>query len=109
MAVGLGYGEAGAGLMSSKPRRPDQPLLSRALMSWLVFVGLIGGTTTLWVVGVAGETESAAVAHTMGLVTFSLFALFYSFAAKDDRRTMFTSDTVLDRTFLRMTGLTVSP
>ena len=43
----------------------------------------------------------------MGVVTFSLFNLFFSIAVKDERETAFSLDTFADRTFLRTTGLSV--
>ena len=49
-AIGLGYGQPAAGLMDRKPRPPDQPILPRALMFWLVIVGLIVGIGTLGVI-----------------------------------------------------------
>jgi Ca2+-transporting ATPase len=41
-AIGLGYGNPATNLMDREPRRPDQPILTRALMFWLVAVGIIG-------------------------------------------------------------------
>ena len=50
---------------------------------------------------------SEPVAHTMGVVTFSLFTLLFSIATKDERRTAFTLDTVSDKTFTKATGLSI--
>jgi P-type Ca2+ transporter type 2C len=106
-AVGLGYGKPAAGLMDHKPRQPDQPILTRGLFIWLVTVGLIMGTGTLGVLGWAEQARTEAVAHTMGVVTFSLFALFFSIATKDERRTLFSLDTFADKTFNIATGASV--
>src|ERR1700722_688517 len=46
----------------------------------------------------------ADVAHTMGVVTFSLYALFFSIVTRDERRTAFSLDTVSDKTFNIATG-----
>ena len=41
----------------------------------------------------------------MGVVTFSLLNLFFSFEAKDERQSAFSLDTFSDRTFILTTGL----
>jgi len=98
-AIGLGYGEHAPGLMERKPRRPDRPILTRGLMIWLIVIGLVMGTGTLGVASWAEQERTAAIAHTMGLVTFSLFCLFFSITTRDEWRTAFSLDTFSDRTF----------
>ena len=44
----------------------------------------------------------------MGVVTFSLYALFFSIATKDERKTVFSLDTVADKTFNIVTGVSVA-
>jgi Ca2+-transporting ATPase len=73
-------------------------------MAWLVTVGVVVGAGTLGVLAWAGRSHPAEVAHTMGVVTFSLYALFFSIATKDERRTVFSLDTFADRTFALATG-----
>ena len=85
--------------MERKPRRPDRPILTRGLMIWLIAIGLVMGTGTLGVASWAEQERTAAIAHTMGLVTFSLFCLFFSITTRDERRTVFSLDTFSDRTF----------
>jgi len=106
-AIGLGYGTPAAGLMDRKPRQPDEPILPRGLFVWLVTAGLIVGAGTLGVLSWAEQVRTEAVAHTMGVVTFSLFALFFSIATKDERRTVFSLDTFADKTFNVATGVSV--
>jgi len=106
-AIGLGYGKPAEGLMDRKPRRPDQPILPRALMVWLIIVGLVMGVGTLGVISWAEQAHTRPIAHTMGVVTFSLFALFFSIATKDERRTVFSLDTFSDKTFNIATGVSV--
>ena len=65
------------------------------------------GAGTLGVISWAEHIYTEAVAHTMGMVTFSLFTLFFSIATKDERRTAFTLDTLSDKTFARATGISV--
>ncbi len=104
-AVGLGFGQPAAGLMEREPRRPDQPILTRGLIIWLIGVGLVMGIGTLGVISWAEQANTATVAHTMGLVTFSLYNLFFSIETKDEDWTAFSLDTISDKTFLISTGL----
>ena len=93
-AVGLGYGEPGAGLMERRPRDPEEPILPRATMLWLVSIGLIIGAATLGVITWAEAAFDRPVALTMGVVTFSLASLLFSLATRDESRTVFTLDTI---------------
>jgi len=106
-AIGLGYGKAAEGLMDRKPRQPDQPILSRGLLIWLAAAGLVMGVGTLGVLSWAEQAHTLVIAHTMGVVTFSLYALFFSIVTKDERRTAFSLDTVSDKTFNIATGVSV--
>ncbi|MBO2446479.1 HAD-IC family P-type ATPase [Actinomadura barringtoniae] len=106
-AIGLGYGEPAGDLMERKPRKPDQPILPRAQMTWLIVVGLIIGAGTLGVIAWADHEHGREVAQTMGVVTFSLYALLFSIATKDERLTVFSLDTFTDRKFTTWTGVSV--
>ena len=106
-AIGLGYGRPAAGLMDRKPRRPEQPILTRGLFVWLITAGLLMGAGTLGVLSWAEQDRTPAIAHTMGVVTFSLYALFFSIATRDERRTVFSLDTFSDKTFNIATGVSV--
>ena len=106
-AIGLGYGEPGDGLMDRGPRPPDEPILTRGLFAWLVTVGLVMGAGTLGVISWAEQAHTREVAHTMGVVTFSLYALFFSIATRDERRTVFSLDTFSDDKFLIATGVSL--
>jgi P-type Ca2+ transporter type 2C len=97
--LGLGYGEPASGLMDRKPRPPERPILTRGVMTWLVAAGLVMGAATLGVASWAEQTHTAVIAHTMGVVTFSLSTLFFSMTTRDERRTVFSLDTFSDRTF----------
>jgi Ca2+-transporting ATPase len=99
-AVGLGYGQPGGGLMKRRPRKPEQPILSRADTWWFVVAGVVMAAATLAVIAGAEHTESDGLARTMGLTTFSLANLFFSFTARDALRSVFSLDTFGDRTFL---------
>ena len=106
-AVGLGYGRPAAGLMEREPRQPDQPILTRPLFVWLISVGLITGAGTLGVISWAEQAHTQAIAHTMGVVTFSLYALLFSIETRDARRTAFSVDTFSDSKFVIATGVSI--
>ncbi len=106
-AVGLGYGRPAAGLMEREPRQPDQPILTRPLFVWLISVGLITGVGTLGVISWAEQAHTQAIAHTMGVVTFSLYALLFSIETRDERRTAFSLDTFSDSKFVIATGVPI--
>ena len=49
-SVGLGYSKPAAGLMDRPPLPPSRPILTRALIIWLAFVGLLMAIGTLSVI-----------------------------------------------------------
>ena len=65
------------------------------------------GVGTLGVISWAEQAHTRPIAHAMGVVTFSLYALFFSIATKDERRTVFSLDTFSDKTFNICTGVSV--
>ncbi|MGH3213301.1 MAG: cation-translocating P-type ATPase [Trebonia sp.] len=106
-AIGLGYGQAAGGLMERRPRPPDEPILTRGRFAWLISVGLVMGVGTLGVISWAEQAHTREIAHTMGVVTFSLYALFFSIATRDERRTVFSLDTFADAKFVIATGVSI--
>ena len=106
-AIGLGYGRPVAGLMQRRPRQPDRPILTRGGFAWVMSVGLVMGVGTLGVISWAEQAHDQEIAHTMGVVTFSLYALFFSIATRDERRTTFSLDTFSDSKFVIATGVSV--
>ncbi len=107
-AVGLGYGTPSSGLMQRKPRRSDEPILDRPALIWLAFVGVVLGATTLGVIAWANGAHGAAIAHTMGLTTFSVANVYYALCAKDDRRSVFSLDTFDDHRLVLTTGMSIA-
>ena len=99
-SVGLGYGAPGEGLMERRPRKPEQPILTRADTRRFIVAGLVMGATTLAIIAGAEHTESEELARTMGMTTFAISNLFFSFTARDELRSVFSLDTFNDRTFL---------
>jgi P-type Ca2+ transporter type 2C len=104
-AVGLGYGEPSPDLMQRKPRPTDEPILPRALLAYLVFAGLVLGGTTLGLIWWAADAHDTAVARTMGMTTFAIANVFFSFTVKDQLRSVFTAETYADKRLLAATGL----
>jgi Ca2+-transporting ATPase len=107
-AIGLGYGRPAAGLMQRRPRPPARPILTRGLLLWLVGAGLVIAAGTLGVTSWAEQVHTEVIAHTMGVVTFSLYALFFSIATRDERRSAFSLDTFSDKTFLIATAASLA-
>ena len=104
-AIGLGYGRPGEGLMRRKPRPSDEPILPRPLLIWVGIAGLVLGGATLGVIGWADDHYGAsAIARTMGLTTFAISNVVFSFTTRDERRSVFSLDVLEDRTFMLCTG-----
>ena len=104
-SVGLGYGKFADGTMERKPRDPDEPILNRLRFVWIAIAGLIMATGTIGIAWYADDHHGTAVARTAALTVFSIFNLFFSFTALDERRTMFALEGFADRKFLFATGL----
>jgi len=91
--------------MAEPPRPKDAVILPRPLMLWLVFIGLVFAVITLPMLVWAGDRYGAVVAHTMGLVTFSLLHLFFSLETADEERTIFSSQLIENPTLLKASAL----
>jgi Ca2+-transporting ATPase len=94
--------------MERRPRKPEQPLLTRSNTYWFVTAGLVMAVATLAVIAGAEDAEGADLARTMGLTTFALANLFFSFTARDALRSVFNLDTFNDRKFLTTTLMSVA-
>jgi Ca2+-transporting ATPase len=91
-SVGLGYGKFADGVMGRKPRDPNEPILNRLRLIWIAIAGLIMAGGTLWVASYAEDHHGTAVARTVALTIFSIYNVYFSFTALDERRTMFSLD-----------------
>jgi Ca2+-transporting ATPase len=107
-SVGLGYGTPAEGLMERRPRKPEQPILTRADTIWFVIAGLVMAAVTLSIIAGAEHNEGKELARTMGLTTFGIANLAFSFTTRDDRRSVFSLDTINDRTFLIASAMSVA-
>jgi Ca2+-transporting ATPase len=99
-SVGLGYGTPSGGLMKRSPRKPKEPILTRADTKWFVVAGLIMAIGTLAVAAGAEHDHGEKLARTMALTTFAITNLVFSFTTRDDRRSVFSLDTFSDRMFV---------
>jgi Ca2+-transporting ATPase len=99
-SVGLGYGTPSGGLMEREPRKPKEPILTRADTSWFVVAGLVMAVGTLAVAAGAEHDHGEKLARTMALTTFAVANLVFSFTTRDDRRSVFSLDTFNDRMFV---------
>jgi P-type Ca2+ transporter type 2C len=63
------------------------------------------GGTTLGVIWWADDAHDTAVARTMGMTTFAIANVFFSYAVKDDRRSMLSPESYADRRMLKATAL----
>jgi Ca2+-transporting ATPase len=99
-SVGLGYGTPSRGLMERRPRRPEQPILNRPDTVWFVVAGLVMGAATMAVIAGAEHDKGEQLARTMGMTTFAIANLVFSFTARDQLHSVFSLDTFNDRTFL---------
>jgi Ca2+-transporting ATPase len=104
-AIGLGYGEPAPDLMARRPRPVAEPILTRALLIWLSVAGIVIGGTTLGVIAWADDAHDTAVARTMGMTTFAIANVVFSYCVKDQLRSIFTLETFADRRLLMATGV----
>ncbi|MEP6954033.1 MAG: cation-translocating P-type ATPase C-terminal domain-containing protein [Solirubrobacteraceae bacterium] len=99
-SIGLGYGAPGEGLMKLRPRKPDKPILDGPSTRWFVIAGLVMGASTLAIVAGAEHDQGAKLARTMGVTTFAIANLVFSFTARDELRSVLSLETFADRRFV---------
>jgi P-type Ca2+ transporter type 2C len=104
-AIGLGYGRPGEGLMKRRPRDPNAQILPREKLLWLAFVGLVMGAATIGVLAWGDHAYDTPVARTMGVTSFAIANLLYSFCERDELRSLFELDVLSDRKFLMFSGM----
>jgi P-type Ca2+ transporter type 2C len=107
-SVGLGYGKAESDIMQRRPRRSDEPLLTRRTLGWLGLLGLIMGLVTLAVLWWADREWGVDAGRTMALTAFSLMNLFFSITVRNEVRSVFSRDTFDDRRFLITSGMSIA-
>jgi Ca2+-transporting ATPase len=106
-AIGLGYGEPAEHLMERKPRDPDAQILPRSKLLWLALVGAVMGGVTIGVLAWSDSHYDREIARTMGMTSFAIANLLYSFCERDERESVFSLDVLRDRKFLMFSGASV--
>jgi Ca2+-transporting ATPase len=104
-SIGLGYGEPAPDLMQRRPRPVDEPILTRALLLWLAFCGVVLGGVSLGVVWWAEDAHGDAVARTMGMTTFALANVVFAFCVKDRLASVLSAATLADKRLLLTSAL----
>ncbi len=107
IAIALGFDKPSPGLMERKPRPLKQPVLNRAQWTHQIFLGFLVALVTL-VVEARYESDSAAVAATLGFVTFALFNVALGLTSRDETGTILRRDLVTDRRQLGLYGLALA-
>jgi Ca2+-transporting ATPase len=104
-AIGLGYGRPAEGLMRRRPRPSDEEILPRPLLIWVVVAGVVMGGGTLALLSWSDDHYgNSGIARTMGLTSFAIANVLFSFTTRDERRSVFSLDVLEDRMFLILTG-----
>jgi len=86
--------------MERRPRKSDEPILTRATSRWFVIAGFVMAASTLAVIAGAEHDKGADLARTMGLTTFAIANLVFSFTARDELRSVLSLETFNDRRFV---------
>ncbi len=90
-AIALGFEPAEKGIMSRRPRRPDESIFSGGLLSKIIFRGLLIGLTTLGVfVMFLNSTHDVSTARTGAFLTLVMTQLIHVFECKCEDRSIFT-------------------
>ncbi len=110
-AIGLGYGKPAEGLMRRKPRPANAAILPMRLLLWLAFAGFVMGVGALAVISwatTAFPSDNDAVARTMGFTTFAISNLAFSWATKDETKSVFSAEVMQDRAFVVASLLSIA-
>jgi Ca2+-transporting ATPase len=99
-AFGLGFGAPTKGLMDRAPRPADAPILSQRMLTDLAVVGLFMGIGTLLVLDLATREWGDDVGRSMALATFSFMNVAFALGTKDLHQSVFSQDTLADRTLM---------
>ena len=93
--------------MKRKPSDPAARILPRSKLLWLALVGGVMAAATLGVLAWADSRYTTDIARTMGMTSFAIANLFYSFCERDERMSVFSLDVLRDRKFLMFSGASV--
>ena len=107
-AVGLGYSKPRSGLMedAAAPQGRADPAAAAVRLARLRRPRVRGRDARRSSSG-PWRAYNETVAHTMGLVTFSLLHVWFSLETADEERTIFSSQLLENPTLLKATGLSL--
>ncbi|MFC7535632.1 cation-translocating P-type ATPase [Actinoplanes sp. GCM10030250] len=111
-AMSLGVDPVSSDAMNQPPRRRNERILNhqRLLRVLLASAVMAGGTLAVlvWAPGPAPRLGQATVAGTMAFVTFVLFQAFNLLNVRSDIRSVFSRETLHNRSAFAATGLVVA-
>ena len=108
LAIGLGYGKAREGLMNDAPRPPEQAILPRRLLTWLIVSGAVMGSLTLGIIWWATPLYGDSTARTMALVAFSFSNIWFALETADEEHSILDFDVLLaNPTLLKTVGMSL--
>ncbi|WP_127509105.1 cation-translocating P-type ATPase [Actinoplanes solisilvae] len=111
-AMSLGVDPVSADAMSHPPRRRNEHILNRQRLLRILLASAVmaGGTLAvlIWAPGPAPDHRQATVAGTMAFVTFVLFQAFNLLNVRSDIRSVFSRETLHNRSAFVATGIVVA-
>ncbi len=99
-AMALGVDPATRGRMMERPRAAAAEILSPGRLGILFYLGAVMATGTLGVFVLAGDGAVPGHGATLAFTTFVLFQVFNALNARSERRSVFSADTLANRTLL---------
>jgi Ca2+-transporting ATPase len=110
-AMSLGVDPVAPDVMNRPPRPRDERILSRPRLLRILLASAIMAAGTLsvliWAPGPAPELGEATVAGTMAFVTFVFFQTFNLLNVRSDRRSVFTRETLANKSAYAATAVVV--
>lgn len=83
-AIALGVEPAAIGIMSKKPRNPNEDILSKKMISSITAIGIAGTIVTLLAFILELGHASVAKAQTIAFTTLVVFEMFVAFACRSE-------------------------
>lgn len=106
VAIALGFDKQASDLMEKKPRPLKQPLLSGSQWIRIAFLGILMAIATVYLEAIY-EASGAAVAASMGFVTFALLSISRGLGSRSETSTAFNRDIIHDRNQALLYGMTL--
>jgi P-type Ca2+ transporter type 2C len=88
-------------------RRTSAAHVTDGSYPWLAVVGAVHAAGALAVIAIGQHEYGTPTARTMGLVTFASTNVLYSLTLRDERRSLFSRETLAERALLAATGVSV--